>query len=93
MNFIKLKTQPVEGFQMAAPSGEALVFIANGPRWNGLQEYICVSPERLARQKLIANEAGGSLGQVIQKTFGNQAEKHVVLASPELIPVLSEVAL
>ena len=92
MNQLKIKAKPVEGFAVELAAGETLVFLARGALWNGLQEYRCVSPAALNGQRLIVSHEGGEMGKTFEKIFRAESELMIVIASPDLLTLLREVA-
>lgn len=82
-----LKTKRISAVSLALPNGVEAVLVQQGPAWNGLHEYKCISPALFAGQTVItmpqANDRR-SLGAFFAVLRRLDDEEVIVMASPDI---------
>lgn len=89
-----LKANKIEALSMELAMGGQAVLIQDGPQWNNLTKFKCVSPAKLEGQTIIASldRTNSPLVAAFGTMFNmNDGERWVaVMASPELIAHLKK---
>lgn len=79
-----LKARSVSAVSLSLTDGVEAYFIQDGPEWNTLRAYRCISPCAFAGQVLIvAPDPGKSeFSTVFDRIVGRLLESTIVMASP-----------
>lgn len=90
----EIKAKKKAAVTIDLPNDVQAVLIQVGDKWNGLSEWVCVSPEcfRDARVITIPDSTSGTMAAVFTELFCRMEEHIIVMASPRIGAAIKEAA-